>query len=68
VFCNFRDSEEADIAKERKEQDKGPAARAHELDELTDIYQSRGLSYGLARQVRSPCWDLALASSLSSQA
>ncbi|CAL8471042.1 g10584 [Coccomyxa elongata] len=46
-----RDAEEADIEKERKEQAKGPAARQHELEELTAIYEERGLSYGLARQV-----------------
>ncbi len=48
-----RDAEEADIEKERKEQAKGPAARQHELEELTAIYEDRGLSYGLARQVRA---------------
>ena len=32
-------------------QEKGPEARAHELDELTDIYIGRGLSPILARQV-----------------
>jgi len=48
-----RDAEEADIEKERKEQAKGPAARAHELEELTAIYEDRGLSHGLARQVRA---------------
>ena len=47
-----RDAEEADIAKERVEQEKGPAARAHELEELTQIYEERGISRGLARQVR----------------
>ncbi|EIE20116.1 DUF125-domain-containing protein, partial [Coccomyxa subellipsoidea C-169] len=46
-----RDAEEADIEKERKEQAKGPAARQHELEELTAIYEDRGLSQGLARQV-----------------
>ena len=47
----------ADIEKERKEQAKGPAARAHELDELTQIYEDRGISPLLARQVSlpSPC-------------
>lgn len=49
ILC--RDAEEADIEKERKEQAKGPAARQHELEELTAIYEDRGLSYGLARQV-----------------
>lgn len=46
-----KDAEEADIEKERREQEKGPEARAHELDELTDIYIGRGISPGLARQV-----------------
>ncbi|MEW5302625.1 MAG: hypothetical protein WDW38_008034 [Sanguina aurantia] len=45
------DSEIADIEKERAEQARGPAARAHELDELTQIYVQRGLSLGLAKQV-----------------
>ena len=47
-----RDAEEADIAKECREQEKGPAARAHELAELAQIYEDRGLSAGLARQAR----------------
>ena len=42
----------ADVAKERQEQAKGPAAQAHELDELTKIYEDRGVSPLLARQVR----------------
>lgn len=46
-----RDAEEADIQKEIREQAKGPAARAHELDELTQIYEDRGVSRHLARQV-----------------
>lgn len=46
-----RDAEQADIEKERQEQAKGPEAQARELDELTDIYQGRGLSYELARRV-----------------
>jgi hypothetical protein len=36
-----RDAEEADIEKERQMQAKGPAARAHELKELTQIYINR---------------------------
>jgi hypothetical protein len=36
-----RDAEEADIQKERDEQAKGPESRAHELDELTEIYINR---------------------------
>ena len=47
-----RDAEEADIAKECREQEKGPAARAHELAELAQIYEDRGVSPGLARQAR----------------
>ncbi|KAG2495637.1 hypothetical protein HYH03_006237 [Edaphochlamys debaryana] len=46
-----RDTEEADIEKERVQQRKGPAARARELQELADIYVGRGLSPELARQV-----------------
>jgi hypothetical protein len=30
---------------------KGPEARARELEELTQIYVARGLSYSLAKQV-----------------
>lgn len=43
-----RDSEEASIAKERWEHENIPE---HELDELTEIYKSKGLSQQLARQV-----------------
>jgi VIT1/CCC1 family predicted Fe2+/Mn2+ transporter len=43
-----RDSEEADIARERRELDGFPRA---ELDELTGLYVDKGLSPGLARQV-----------------
>jgi len=43
-----RDSEEADIAKERHELEKFPE---HELDELTGIYMGKGLSQPLAREV-----------------
>lgn len=46
-----KDLEEAEIAKEMAMQAKGPEARAHELEELTLIYQSRGVSRGLAEQV-----------------
>ncbi|KAK9845523.1 hypothetical protein WJX81_008565 [Elliptochloris bilobata] len=46
-----RDAEEADVEKERLEQAKGPAHRAHELDELAKIYEARGVSPGLARMV-----------------
>jgi VIT1/CCC1 family predicted Fe2+/Mn2+ transporter len=43
-----RDSEQADIAKERHELEKYPE---HELDELTGIYMAKGLSQPLAREV-----------------
>lgn len=46
-----RDTEEADIEKERQQQQKGPAAQAEELEELTQIYVSRGLDRELARRV-----------------
>lgn len=46
-----RDAEKADIHKEIQEQLKGPAAQARELEELTQIYESRGIPYHLARQV-----------------
>ena len=41
----------ADVEKEKREQAKGPVAQAHELDELTAIYEERGVSPLLARQV-----------------
>jgi len=43
-----RDSEQADIAKERHELEKYPD---HELDELTAIYEAKGLGPELAREV-----------------
>ncbi|CAM6106601.1 unnamed protein product [Calypogeia fissa] len=46
-----RDTELADIEKERQEHAKGPEAQAQELEELTQIYVSRGLNYYLAKQV-----------------
>mmetsp|Transcript_46777 Transcript_46777/g.118385 ORF Transcript_46777/g.118385 Transcript_46777/m.118385 type:complete len:153 (+) Transcript_46777:180-638(+) len=46
-----RDAELADVEKERQEQLRGHQSRAHELEELTQIYVDRGLSPGLARQV-----------------
>lgn len=46
-----RDTEAADVEKERVEQAKGPAARARELDELVQIYIERGLDFDLARKV-----------------
>ena len=46
-----RDSEEADLQRERDEHAKGPDARREELKELTDIYVDRGLDDDLARRV-----------------
>lgn len=46
-----KDCEEADIQKEIAVQAQGPEARAHELDELTQIYINRGLTPDLAREV-----------------
>ena len=42
---------QADIEKEKQMQAKGPAARQHELEELAAIYENRGLSKALAKQV-----------------
>ena len=42
---------QADIEKEKQMQAKGPAARQHELEELAAIYESRGVSKLLAKQV-----------------
>ncbi|OAE30336.1 hypothetical protein AXG93_4201s1370 [Marchantia polymorpha subsp. ruderalis] len=46
-----RDTELADLEKERQEHAKGPEAQARELEELTQIYVGRGLTYFLAKQV-----------------
>ncbi|GLC38457.1 hypothetical protein PLESTF_001682200 [Pleodorina starrii] len=46
-----RDTEEADIEKERQQQLRGPVARARELMELRDIYIKRGLDPDLAQKV-----------------
>ncbi|KAL3157938.1 hypothetical protein ABBQ32_012340 [Trebouxia sp. C0010 RCD-2024] len=46
-----KDAEQADIEKEKQMQAKGPAARQHELEELAAIYESRGLTKSLAKQV-----------------
>jgi hypothetical protein len=35
---------------------KGPEAQARELEELTQIYVGRGLSYSLAKQVNPICF------------
>jgi hypothetical protein len=48
-----RDTEEADIAKEREQQARGPAARAHELDELTQARPGRGRG-GCGRGLHRP--------------
>lgn len=47
-----KDTEEADVQKEREQQEKGPETRRYELEELTQIYVKRGLEYDLAKQVR----------------
>ena len=41
----------ADVDKERQQQEAGPRAREEELEELAQIYVSRGLDYGLAKKV-----------------
>lgn len=46
-----RDTEQADIDKERIALSSGPAVREMELNELIQIYIDRGLDQGLARQV-----------------
>ena len=46
-----KDTELADVDKERQQQEAGPAARAAELEELTQVYVSRGLDYDLAKRV-----------------
>ena len=46
-----KDTELADVDKERQQQEAGPSAREEELEELAQIYVSRGLDYGLATQV-----------------
>jgi len=46
-----RDTEMADLAKERAEHAKGPEAQAAELEELAQIYVQRGLPYSLAKDV-----------------
>lgn len=52
-----KDAEEADIAKERAEQAKGPEAQAREFEELVAIYMARGISATLARQVAKELTD-----------
>lgn len=46
-----RDTEQADIAKEVEEHNKGPEAQQRELEELIAIFQDRGISRELAEQV-----------------
>ena len=46
-----KDTELADVDKERQQQEAGPRAREEELEELAQIYVGRGLDYGLAKQV-----------------
>jgi hypothetical protein len=48
-----KDTEQADVDKERIAQEKGPEMRARELEELTQIYVDRGLEYALAKEVPS---------------
>jgi len=48
-----KDTELADVDKERKQQEAGPRTRAHELEELAQIYVGRGLDYDLAKKVSS---------------
>eukprot|EP00127_Corallochytrium_limacisporum_P001759 Clim_evm13s78 gene=Clim_evmTU13s78 len=45
-----KDQQFAEISKERAMQEAGPEAREHELEELTQILQGRGLSYQTARK------------------
>jgi VIT1/CCC1 family predicted Fe2+/Mn2+ transporter len=46
-----KDSQEADMAKERQAQEHGPQMRQYELEELAKIYEDRGLPKELAHQV-----------------
>lgn len=46
-----RDTEQADVDKERAAQNSGPQMRQQELDELAQIYVERGLTERLAREV-----------------
>ena len=46
-----KDTEEADVEKEREQQEGSAETREHELEELTQIYVARGLEYNLAREV-----------------
>lgn len=51
LFSPTKTASQADVEKERREQEKGPAARAHELSELAEIYEERGLTKDLAMAV-----------------
>lgn len=46
-----KDSQDADIAKERQAQEHGPQMRLFELKELASIYEGRGLPKDLAHEV-----------------
>lgn len=46
-----KDSQDADIAKERAAQEHGPQMRLYELNELAGIYEERGLPKDLAKEV-----------------
>jgi len=46
-----KDAELSDIAKERAAQEHGPQMRQHEMNELVDIYEERGLPRDLAKEV-----------------
>ncbi|GBG62757.1 hypothetical protein CBR_g31774 [Chara braunii] len=46
-----RDTEQADLDRERMEHQMGPESQARELEELAQIYVRRGLRYSLAKQV-----------------
>jgi VIT1/CCC1 family predicted Fe2+/Mn2+ transporter len=46
-----KDSEKADILKEKLEQEKSPEARIEELEQLTNIYVNKGLDYEFAKTV-----------------
>ena len=48
-----KDTELADVEKERQQQEAGPQTRAYELEELAQIYVSRGLDYDLAKKARA---------------
>jgi VIT1/CCC1 family predicted Fe2+/Mn2+ transporter len=51
------DSERADVETERRAQNAGPEVRAHELQELQQIWKERGLSEDLAWEVAQQLTD-----------